>query len=333
MTHTGNLSTEMKLAEAVVNEERQLPVPAAILSLFIALLTLSLAAIFIRFSEVELSSNATVFNRMWIATIFFGVWAGIKKLQVHHLKDSSIPVVNLNNFNWQQDLGLLFLMGIVSSISIILWAWSLTQTSVANSTVLRNLTPVFTALFGWLFLKQSFDRNFLIGMVIALLGAITISVTDFSYSIDNITGDVAALFAAVFYSIYILIVKQLRARFSSSIILLWRCFIGTVFSLPIVLLTEPQIFPHSYSGWLAVISLAIICQVLGQGLLAKSLNQLSPGFVTTTLLLEPAITAFIAWVIFSEQLSLLNWLAFCVVLIGIYLAKPHQVTVNQQKKE
>ena len=95
MTHTGNLSTEMKLAEAVVNEERQLPVPAAILSLFIALLTLSLAAIFIRFSEVELSSNATVFNRMWIATIFFGVWAGIKKLQVHHLKDSSIPVVIL----------------------------------------------------------------------------------------------------------------------------------------------------------------------------------------------------------------------------------------------
>jgi drug/metabolite transporter (DMT)-like permease len=50
--------------------------------------------------------------------------------------------------------------------------------------------------------------------------------------------------------------------------------------------------------------------------------------VATTLLFEPAITAFIAWIIFSEQLSLLNWLAFCVILIGIYLAKPNQTTVK-----
>ncbi|MTJ31249.1 DMT family transporter [Aphanizomenon sp. UHCC 0183] len=328
MTHTENLSNEVKLEKTVIKEERQLPITAAILSLFIALFALSLAAIFIRLSEVELGSNATIFNRMWIATICFGVWNSFKQIQFHRLKDSNITAVDSHNSSWQQNLGLILLMGIVSSISVILWAWSLTQTSVANSTLLRNLTPVFTTLFGWLFLKQSFDITFLIGMAIALVGVITISITDFSYSINNITGDVAALFAAVFYSIYILIVKQLRARLSSSTILLWRCFIGTVFTLPIVFLTEQQVFPHSYSGWLAVISLSLVCQVLGQGLVAQSLNQLSPGFVATTLLFEPAITAIIAWVIFSEQLSLLNWLAFCVILIGIYLAKPNQTTVK-----
>jgi drug/metabolite transporter (DMT)-like permease len=41
-------------------------------------------------------------------------------------------------------------------------------------------------------------------------------------------------------------------------------------------------------------------------------------------LVDPVITAILAWIIFSEELSPLNWLAFSVVLAGIYIAKPSQ---------
>ena len=34
----------------------------------------------------------------------------------------------------------------------------------------------------------------------------------------------------------------------------------------------------------------------------------------------PVIAAVLAMVIFAEQLSLFNWLAFALVLLGIYLA-------------
>jgi drug/metabolite transporter (DMT)-like permease len=34
----------------------------------------------------------------------------------------------------------------------------------------------------------------------------------------------------------------------------------------------------------------------------------------------PVIAAFAAFLIFSEHLSLVNWLAFAVVLVGIYLS-------------
>lgn len=34
----------------------------------------------------------------------------------------------------------------------------------------------------------------------------------------------------------------------------------------------------------------------------------------------PVIAAILALIIFSEQLSLFNWLAFAIVLSGIYLA-------------
>jgi drug/metabolite transporter (DMT)-like permease len=73
-------------------------------------------------------------------------------------------------------------------------------------------------------------------------------------------------------------------------------------------------------GWSAVIFLAIVCQVMGQGLLTYSLKQFSSGLVAVSMLTIPVLAAILAMLVFSEKLSLLNWLAFLVVLTGIYLA-------------
>lgn len=307
------------------------PTLTALFFLFIALIALSLAAIFIRLGELDLGSNATVFNRLWISTLFFSIWNSIQHLKTQQEPDASPKHLKRNDLQRPQNIGLLILMSIASSISILLWAWSLTQTSVANSTALRNSTPIFTTLFGWLLLGINFEPVFLIGMAIAFFGAVAIGIADFSFSMDQTVGDVAALLAAMFYSIYLLTIEKLRVQLSTSTILLWRCAVGALFTLPFVLLAKEQIFPHTVSGWASVLALALVCQVLGQGLLAQSLNQLSSSFVATVLLLEPPIAAFIAWLLFSEQLTLLNGLAFCIILVGIYLAKPRKLSIATQE--
>ncbi|MGB2925509.1 MAG: EamA family transporter, partial [Limnothrix sp.] len=105
--------------------------------LILALLAVSFAAIFIRWSSVELGAGAIVFNRLWLATLVLMVWEGLK---VGRSPQTNTPVsIQL------RDYGLLFLVGAVSSTSVVLWALSLTETSVANSTVLRNLTPLLTS--------------------------------------------------------------------------------------------------------------------------------------------------------------------------------------------
>lgn len=302
--------------------EKSAPNVMAFFLLSVGLLAVSLTAIFIRLSEREISPVATVFNRLWIATVVFGFWSGLKG-RSRELAEEKNPE------NWtytRRDLMLLLTLGTVASLSQGFWAWSLTQTSVANSTVLANLTPLFTTLEGWLFLQQRFDRRFLTGIAIAIAGVMTISIDDFQISPDNVIGDGAALLTALFYGTYLLLVEQLRVKFSTSTILLWRCGLGAVLTFPLVLLTENRIFPITWQGWLAVVSLAIICQCLGQGLLAQTLNQLSSGFVAIALLLEPVITALFAWAIFSEALSPSNIFAFAVVLVGIYLAKSSSST-------
>jgi drug/metabolite transporter (DMT)-like permease len=80
------------------------------------------------------------------------------------------------------------------------------------------------------------------------------------------------------------------------------------------------VFPTSWQGWLIVISLAGVCQILGQGMLVRSLNELSSEFVALFLLLEPVLAGVGAWALFSEQLSLLNLVAFAIALVGVYLS-------------
>ena len=92
---------------------------------------------------------------------------------------------------------------------------------------------------------------------------------------------------------------------------------------------EDQLFPYSWQSWVFIILLGLICQILGQGLVNYCLKRLSSGFVAISLLLSPIMTAIFAWMIFSESLSVLNGVAFAIVLLGIYLAKSSSSAVKE----
>lgn len=304
------MTVELKLSQRIQGS-------IGLISLFFAILALSFAAIFIRLSERELSPVATIFNRFWVAALILGLRNLIKFLTERHSPESSIQKQHYTI----RDLVLLVVMSCFFSGTLITWAWSLTQTSVANSNLLHNVTPLFTTLFGWLFLSQIFEGRFLLGMVIAISGSILIGLGDLRIANEHFTGDLLAILSAVFSAANLLTVEKLRVKFSATTILFWCSLIGALLTFPMVLLTEDVLFPHSWSGWLAIIALALVCQVLGQSLQAYNLKKFSSGFVSVCLLLDPVITAILAWIIFSEQLSPLNLLAFSVVLVGIYLVK------------
>lgn len=296
------------------------------LLLIVALIALSFTAIFIKFSVSEISANATVFNRLWIATIIFYVWNSLQqfKLKISEPSPKIKPEINFLSSYSKKGVFLLIMVAIVHVSGRFLWTWSLTQTSAANATVLSNITPVFTTLGGWLFLGQYFDRRFLGGLSLALIGVTILGWDDFLISTEGLIGDFAALLSAIFYASSFLIIEQLRNQFSSSNILIWRCVLGTIFMIPVVLIFDTQIFPISAMGWFAVIALALICEAIGHGLVVYSLKHFSSGFVTLFMLLEPIITAILAWIIFAEALGIINSFAFIIIMLGIYVAKTGQ---------
>ncbi|MEH2054463.1 DMT family transporter [Nostoc sp.] len=296
----------------------------AIASLFLGVGAISFGSIFMKLSEMELSPSATVFNRFWLASVVFLLWHGYKAIQQRFSKEKSVEQQPYTS----QDLLLLLGAGILWAATLVLLAWSLTQTSVAISSVLHNLAPIFTSLGVWLLFRKRFERQFLIGMVVALGGAIAIEFEELQIATDEVQGGLAAIVSAIFLSAYLLIVEKLRTKFSPVTIQLWICAIAALAIFPILLFTQDQLFPSTVSGWLWVISLAVICQVLGHGLLTYSLAKFSSVVVSLVHLLEPVFSGIFALVIFSETLTLSNWVGFAVVLIGLYLAVSSQAAVN-----
>ena len=305
-----------KLAEVKQPSESSAEV-LPLIAMLAAIVALSLAAIFIKLSERELGPFATIFNRFWVAYIVLWIWQEWENIRSNTLEEGTSEPIEYTRRDqiWLVAAALMF-WGCIA-----LWAWSLTQTEVANSTLLHNLTPLFTTLGGWLLLDQHFNRRFLLGLMVALVGACALGFGDLQISTSHLTGDIASLLSAVFSAANLMIIEKLRSKFSVNTILQWCCFWGAIWTLPIVLLAEDRLFPISASGWGAVIGLAVVCQVFGQGLQAFSLKRLSSGLVGILLLLDPVLAALTAWVLFAESLTLFKWAAFLVVLLGVYLAK------------
>jgi drug/metabolite transporter (DMT)-like permease len=303
----------------------------AIASLFVGVVAISFGSIFTRWSESELSPNSTIFNRFWLGSVVFGLWQGYKAIRQRLSGDKPVQQDSYTS----QELLLLLGAGTFFAATLAFIAWSLTQTSIAISTILHNLAPIFTSLGTWLLFGQGFNRQFLIGMVVAIGGAIAIEIEQIQIATGGVTGGIAAVLSAVFFGAYLLVLEQLRTKFDPIAIQLWVCAIASLSILPMLVFAGDQLFPSSVHGWLFVIFLALVCQVLGQGLLTYSVARLSSVVVSLVHLLEPVFSSILAWAIFGEKLSFSNGVGFVLVLIGLYLAvsSPAAVDLLQNQLE
>lgn len=292
------------------------------LTLGVALCGMSCASIFIVVAEQELSPIATAFNRLLLATIAFALWHTLQFWTTDRTA-SPLPADSLSETERRgisANLPPLLLAGVCFAASLSLSAWSLTQTSVANSALLNNMMPVFTTLGAWLFLGQRFTLKFLLGLAVAIAGVMAIGIQDLHITGNQIVGDAAALLAAMLLAVTILSVERLRAQFSASSIMMAMSLIGSLAIFPVLYLSHDALFPTSWTGGLAVLGLALISQVVGHGLLTYSLKHFSSGLVSVSMLAIPMLAAVLAMILFAQQLSLLNGIAFLVVMLGIYLA-------------
>jgi drug/metabolite transporter (DMT)-like permease len=313
------------------------PVLVSLFALFFSLIPISLAPALTKLSEQEIGPNAVAFHRSWIAAVVFALLsareaARARKMASDVMVPEAIAAIAPQKIDKQpmtkKEVGLLLITGTAATASLLLWTWSLSETGVANVALLSNLNPIFVGLAGYFLFGQKFDRRFVIGLVLAIAGAVAFELSEAQFSADQLQGDALAFISAVFIATYLILIEKLQGRFSTSTIMMWRCGITTTFLLPLLPFIEDRLLPQTQNGWLLIIFQALFCQVLGQGLLAYSLSKLSSGVVAITLLLEPIIASIFAWFIFGEQITLADWICFVVVLGGVYLAQSSKAAVK-----
>lgn len=274
--------------------------------------------LFVRYAADEVNSYASAFWRVALALPFLWLWATIEK---RSLTDTDAPPAKKEFPVYPVLAGLAF------AGDLIFWHLAILNTSVANATFFATTTPIFVIAFSYFVLRQSIGPGPLIGILICLCGGAALLGNTLSVQSDHLSGDLYGLVTALFFSLYILAIGKARkqSRFSASIILVQTLTTMIAFLAAAVVysaMTGTGFFPNSLRGILALTGLAIISQVLGQGLLTVSMGRINPVFSSFVIFMEAIFAAFLAWVFLDERLTALQCTGGFFVLLGLWVARP-----------
>ncbi|VED91277.1 EamA-like transporter family [Streptococcus equinus] len=201
------------------------------------------------------------------------------------------------------------------------WNSSFSYTTVANSNLLVNLTPFTVIPVSYFLFKEKMTPKFLLGGLVTLLGVFVLMANKVTVSPERLLGDSMSLGASVFYAMFMITVYKLRDTVKSNVIMFLSAF-GTLLVLAAVIsFTEGFYVPKNFEELWPLLALALVSQILGQGLLAYCLGKVNASLSSLITLSQPVVAALYAWVIFQEHLNLQSIIAIIITLTGVYLAK------------
>lgn len=215
----------------------------------------------------------------------------------------------------------MILAGAFLAGDLALWNLSFYYTSVANANLLVNLTAFTVIPCSYFLFKEKITKQFLIGALITFLGVIFLMCNKVTLTPNRLLGDLMSLTTSFFYALFILTVYKLREHVSSNIIMFVSAF-GSLIVLGItIVFTEGFYIPQNFSQLWPLLCLALVSQILGQGLLAYCLGRVNASLSSIITLSQPVVAALYAWIIFQEKLDTHSIIAIIITLIGVYLAK------------
>lgn len=270
---------------------------------------LGASPIFVRLTDI--GPISTAFYRVFLALPILWVWNrwDVKK----HPKGHEAVT--------RKDYAFFILAGFFFSLDLIAWHWSLDLTSIVNASLFNNFTPFFVPLFVWIFYTKKPSLLFICAAIIALIGAAILTGESIRLDITHLWGDLFALFSAAAYSAYIIILKQLRDRLDTSVIMLWTTFFNMLILLVCALVSGESFIPVTLNDWIGILGLALLVHVGGQGLLAQAMGGLSAAFIALVLLIAPAVSALLGWVILNEPLGSFQIIGGALILASIAIAR------------
>ena len=227
----------------------------------------------------------------------------------------------LSSATVQSNSHLLWLPGIVFAADLAAWHKAFEFTTLANATLLANLASIVVAVVGYLWLRERLGWTFVLGAAVALTGTSVLLGVDLGRGRDPVIGDALGLLTACFYASYLLLVKVLRRDFSAAQIMAYSSSVSAVGLLVIAYVSGEQLVPRTWEAWSAVVALALVSHVGGQGLIAYAMGHLPASFATLSLLVQPVVTATVSWILFAQALSPLQIGGGVLVLGGLVVAR------------
>ncbi len=208
---------------------------------------------------------------------------------------------------------------------------SLRYTTALNTGVIFTLVPGISGLFSWVFLKESLERHSLVGLMLAMVGAIWVI---FNGDINNLLtlqlnkGDLIFAVGCLFIALYTPLIKLLYRGESMTVMTFWilvtAC--GWLFlpALPKLLTVSWLTVPVNV--WFAIFYLAVFCTIITFFLSQLATIYLGPTRVMAYSYLYPPMILGIDWAFGHGGPPLLSLPGIVIISFAMFVVQKGATT-------
>lgn len=214
---------------------------------------------------------------------------------------------------------LMLLSSLFLALHFALWITSLSYTSIASSVILVTSNPLFVAIISYFLWKEGLTKPMLLGILVALIGAIFITGGGITVSPGTLLGDVLALLAALAMGAYLIIGRQLRMRIDIG------SYLAIVYTgAAVILLVATLVAGYSLTGYssftyIMLVLLAVVPQLIGHSSLNIAVRLIPATFVAVAILGEPVGATILGYFILDEMPTWVEIVGGLLILGGIFM--------------
>jgi len=285
----------------------------AFVALVLGACAMGASPIFVRVADV--GPYASAFWRTFLALPFLWAWAQLAARQAVQTEARTTPALFAPA---------VILTGLFFAGDLFFWHLSILATTVANATFFATTAPIWVALVAWGLYAERIGLGTFAGLALCIAGGFALIGQSYGHAPQNMRGDIYGLITAIFFGLYILALRAARCRFDAARVSFLSTAVTAVCLFIVALALEDAMLPRSLAGAGALLALALVSQVGGQGLLAVALGTLPATFSSMVIFLEAIAAAGFAWALLGERLSLLQAGGGALILAGIWVARPRQ---------
>jgi len=283
--------------------KKNTPPISPIIPLIVGMIAISFSPILVRYSDAAVSVQGMY--RM-LFTVLLMLPFGTRQLRTLH---------TISGKDWM----LLASAGFFLALHFLLWMESLSFTSIASSTIILSLEPVFVMIGAYFVFKDRLSRFGMIGLSVALIGAICVGSGDIGLSSEAFKGDMLSLLGTLAVAINMLLAKQILTRVPSY---LYSLIVFTVSFICFALYNLTMGFNltnYPLNEWTIFILLAIVPTVFGHMIFNWLLQYVKPTTISITVFAEPVGASLLGMLLFKEMVTTFQLIGGAFIIIGMLL--------------
>ena len=222
------------------------------------------------------------------------------------------------------------------AINMMLFLKGLEFTTPIHASAIMTTTPIIILLLSYFMLGEKITKLKIFGVLLGFCGALILTIYGKSTRVaDNvILGNTFIFINAVSYSIYIIIIKKLTAKYHPFTFIKWLFLFGTFLVLPFgyseLLEIEWQTFTPSISFSVAfvIIGATFATYILNP----LALTKLKASTVGIFIYLQPVIAGLFAVIMEVDSVNYMKIIAMLLIFMGVFLVsfKKNQEPINEQ---